>query len=240
MSADGAVLVLARAPERGHVKTRLARALGNDATLALYSAFLHDTLAAARASGARVLLAHTPSAPFIHQSLADASFEQRGATFGARFDAALADARDRTDGALVLVGADTPHLPPSAMRHALDALARAPAVLGPSREGGFHLLGFAESVRPVPVAAAFDSPNECARVAEILHAQRVDAALAPPCFDVDTPEDLADLVLHVEMLQAARAEWLPTRTMRALDALGIRAERGESTRGYRIVTAASP
>lgn len=145
--------------------------------------------------------------------MADDAFEQRGASFGARFDAALADAYPRRGGPTVLVGADTPHLGPDPLRDALDRLATFRAVLGPSTEGGFYLLGFQGA--PVPVAKAFDEANEAAAVARL-----TGAALLPGSFDVDVPDDLTNLVLHCQTAEAAGA-WVPSHTLAALRRMGI-------------------
>lgn len=209
------VLVFARAPAMGAAKTRLEPALGRERTLLLYRSFLADTLESARASGARVLLAHTPGS-FEERALADDAFEQRGASFGARFDAAFADARARSDGPIVLVGADTPQLGPSVLREALAALRDADAVLGPSTEGGFYLLGFRGE--PVPVSTAFEEANEAAAVARLTR-----PALLAPSFDVDVPADVANLILHCET-QAAAGAWVPRRTLAALRELRVRVD----------------
>lgn len=209
------ILVFARAPELGRVKTRLEPALGAVRTLALYRAFLADTLEAARATGARVLLAHTRG-DFEERDLADDAFEQRGESFGARFDAALGDAYARHGGPTVLVGADTPHLGSALLRDALDRLRTVDAVLGPSTEGGFYLLGFRGA--PARVAGAFAESNEAAAVARL-----TAASLLPPSFDIDVPEDLGNLLLQCETREAAQ-EWVPPRTRAFLRAMRIRVD----------------
>lgn len=217
---SGGILVFARAPERGAVKTRLARTLGADAALELHRAFLTDGLRAAREAGARVLLAHTTSADFAEAALADVRFEQRGADFHTRLDAALAEARRRLGPEpLLVVGADTPHLAPTALRHALERLERVPAVVGPSQGGGFHLVGF--SGAPPPLAEAFAAPNECARLARLLRRRGLAFELLPALFDVDLPRDLVELVLLLELWRAAGGPWRPAATEAALERLGI-------------------
>ena len=211
---------MARAPELGRVKTRLAHAIGDEAALALHRAFLADGLRAAREAGARVLLACTSAAPFPEAELADERFLQAGTDLPARLDAALAEARTRLGpGPLLVVGADTPHLSPAALRHARERLAHASAVLGPSRAGGFHLAGFAGAVPRL--AAAFDGPNEAARLARLLAAQGLVPELLPPLFDVDVAGDLAELVLHLELLRAVGDPWIPAATAAAIGRLGI-------------------
>lgn len=198
------VVVFARAPERGCVKTRLARAIGDDAALALHRAFLADTLAAARASGARVLLAHTRAPAFAETRLADVAFAQRGESFAQRFDAALADARAiEPKGPLALVGSDTPHLRPARYRAAFAALARADAVVGFAPRGGFYLLGFRGEV--LPVAPAFDAAADGPAVEALLRARGLAVARIARDFDVDEPHDLARLAALATLDRAAPA-----------------------------------
>lgn len=224
---DEAIVVFARAPELGRVKTRLASALGEKRTLELYRAFLADTLESARATGAHTMLAHTKADPaFDEQHLADECILQPEGTFGERFDHALASASKRASRT-ILVGADSPHVGPAVMRDALTRLRHARAVLGPGTEGGFYLFG-ARSPIP-PIAATFDASNESAAIAGLLAPE-----LLAPSFDVDVPRDVVGLVLHLETLQAAGA-WAPRRTVAALQALGIRVARAASGSRERVL-----
>jgi len=211
---EGAVLIFARRPELGQVKTRLATCVGQNSALAVYRAFLMDTLLSARQSGATVLLAHTPGGHFPEQELADITYEQRGSSFGERFDAAFADAKGRLpDGTpLVLIGADTPHLSPKSLRQALDHLRDFKAVIGPSSNGGFYLLGF--STTPVPISEAFShsSDRETTEVVRLLIRSGVKPKLLNLWFDVDLPEDLAKLVAFLDLLETVTGEWVPRHT----------------------------
>jgi glycosyltransferase A (GT-A) superfamily protein (DUF2064 family) len=213
-----AVLVFARRPERGSVKTRLADCLGSGLTLSLYEAFLRDTLLAARESDAKVLLAHTPGPYFAEQELADFTFEQRGASFGQRFDSALENAAEFVpeDTRIILIGADTPHLSPDFLKHAFDALHNASAVVGPGISGGFYLLGF--SGRPIRVAKAFthSSSTELHELVRLLLEAGVKSELLEFWFDVDLPEDLARLSSYLDLLEVVDAKWMPRNTQTIL------------------------
>ena len=206
----------------GSVKKRLAVWLGDNFTLELYRAFLSDTLLAARESGGTVLLAHTPGPSFPEQEFADISFEQRGLLFGDRFDRALADAAKilPADTPLVLIGADTPHLSPQSMRHSLDALRDVRAVIGPSFNGGFYLLGF--SMPPIPIAEAFAQPasREVPEVVRLLRKAGVVPKLLESWFDIDQLEDLARLKSFLSLLECAESEWIPRCTRAVLANLG--------------------
>lgn len=211
---EKAILIFARRPELGFVKTRLAACIGEPLALKAYEAFLGDTLLAARKSGATVLLAHTPGPSFSEQQLADFAFEQRGASFGERFDSALSDAANLLPHgvSIVLIGADTPHLSPASMALAIRNLDEAKAVIGPSTNGGFYLLGF--STRPVSVADAFAYPafKEVGEVVRLLKKEKIKPKLLEDWFDVDMPEDLVKLNTFIGLLEAADADWVPQRT----------------------------
>ena len=214
----GAIVVFARRPNLGEVKTRLASFFGDDCTLALYRAFLNDTLLAARKAEATVLLAHTPGSHFPELEHTDIAFEQHGRAFGERFDTALAEAVNHLPNGtpLILIGADTPHLSPDSLRGALNLLEGSEAVLGSCINGGFYLLGF--SSRPVEVSRVFSYSSERQPV-ELCRAI-VRAGLKPellePSFDVDTPLDLFNLKMLLDLREAAGSEWVPPQTQRML------------------------
>lgn len=219
------VVVFARAPGHGDAKTRMIPALGADLTGRLYRAMLADTLDNARLSGAAVLLAHTGMVDATCRSLADRPIEQRGATFGERFDHALRDAFKIQGGPVVLIGADTPHLGADAIRQAFETLERSDAVIGPSTEGGFYLLGLRE--RPIEVRSAFDHPNEAAALAAILQAKGSVDLLAPS-FDLDVPGDLVELMLRADLDRALGRRCWARSTLEVLESARVAVERSPS------------
>lgn len=216
-----AILVFARAPTRGEVKTRLVSHLGEERTLSLYRAFLSDTLDLARSAAPLVFLSHTPADPFREMAKADVAFEQRGDGFGARFDHALASAwKALPRGArLLVIGADTPHLTPFSVRRAFRALDRDGAVLGPTEDGGFYLLGTTSP--PPPLGHCFgDPPVARARVRSALSAAAVSVVEMDLSFDIDTPRDLVRLSALLRSGGGAAGGWLPPATARLLLAAG--------------------
>ncbi len=216
--SNEAILVFARRPELGQVKTRLDARIGQNLTLSLYRTFLTDTLIAARKSGAKVIFAHTRGPNFPEQQLADLTFVQRGNGFGERFDYSLLEAAKRLPPGtrLILVGADTPQLSPTFLRTTLEELKHYDAVVGPNDNGGFYLLGF--SRLPVPVADVFthsaaEEPKELLR---ILRRASLRTALLEPHFDVDLPKDLAKLMSLIDNLERDHADWIPVNTRNLL------------------------
>lgn len=143
MSA-GTVLVMAKAPVPGRVKTRLAADVGDRVAAELAAAALLDTIAAAHASeAARVLSLDGDLTTAVHGDEIAAALEgwtvlpQRGNGFAERLVAAHADAGD---GVVVQVGMDTPQVTGAMLRDAAAALVGHDAVLGPALDGGWWVL----------------------------------------------------------------------------------------------------
>ena len=220
---ENAVLIFARSPELGKVKTRLENAIGDYLTLAIYRAFLRDTLTAARESGARVILAHTSGPSFPEQALADDTFIQQGDTFGERFDFALEETAKRLQSQtpFILIGADTPHLSPTFLQEALGALTNNDAVIGPNLNGGFYLLGFSRP--PVRVKEVFDhnATDEVAVLSLLLAKARVKTRLLEPNFDIDMPEDLHNLIRLIDLADTIGEGWIPTNTRHVLQSAPV-------------------
>ena len=138
-----ALLVIAKAPVAGRVKTRLCPPCTPAEAAALARAALEDTLAAcdaaAAASGARRVLV-LDGAPGDWLPRGWEVVPQRGAGLAERLAAGFADA----GGPALLVGMDTPQVAPELLRGGLAALGLVDAVLGPAPDGGYWAIGLQE------------------------------------------------------------------------------------------------
>lgn len=220
---EGTVIIFARTPELGRVKTRLAAGLGEATTLRLYRAFLEDSLELARRAGAEVVLARTEGGPFPEMRGADRIVVQRGEGFGARMDGVLHEVARSIppNQPYLILGADSPHFPPEEVRDALLALTdpTTSSALGRCQEGGFYLLGFRGE--PVPIREAFSGPDEASRVVQIL-----ERAGRPPLetrvfYDLDTPADLERLRRTLSSSAGGDGPaWVPRATWDVLRTLG--------------------
>jgi uncharacterized protein len=187
----GQVMVIAKEPVPGRVKTRLTPPFSPRQAADLAEAALADTLAAAAGVPAArhvIALDGTPGPwlPAGHHVLA-----QRGAGLDERIGAALADAYSGLAVPVVLIGMDTPQVTPALLEEALRPLAdgTADAVFGPAADGGFWLLGLRRPdpslVLGVPMSTADTGVTQLARLAWA--GLRIHWL---PCLrDVDTAED---------------------------------------------------
>jgi len=145
---DVALLVFAKAPRPGAVKTRLVPLLGAEGAAALHRRLTVRTLAAARDSALGEIELH--AAPDCDDPFLTACAHEYGARLvpqvagdlGTRMAAALEAALSRSARA-ILVGTDCPVLTPHHLHQANSALRDADAVLVPTEDGGYALVGLA-------------------------------------------------------------------------------------------------
>ena len=224
-----ALLLFARAPRLGLVKTRLHPALGAEGATRLYAAFLAD---AARTYG--------PPAPWTPVLCADEELE--GSDLAARFPAAWCrspqtrgDLGDRLTAAFegafaagapaaVAVGADHPALPRRDLERLLARLASGrEACLIPADDGGYCAIGLAPAVPPGDVfrGVPWSSPDVLCETVLRLAALGIRYTLLPPLYDVDRPEDLCRLASDLAGRDPREPDY-PRETAAALEALGVR------------------
>ncbi|NWH03903.1 TIGR04282 family arsenosugar biosynthesis glycosyltransferase [Desulfobacter latus] len=146
MTKNNAVITFIKSPEKGRVKTRLAKGVGEKAALALYQYFVMDVLDMVRSTpwALRVYYHPEKSGRRIRSWLGNDLdlFPQAGTTLGDKMQNALAETFAAGYERAVLIGSDLPDLPPDIIDTAFNALNSSDAVIGPSPDGGFYLIGF--------------------------------------------------------------------------------------------------
>ncbi len=194
-SLTAQLVVIAKAPVPGRVKTRLTPPFSPRQAAQLAEAALADTLAAAaKVPAARHVIA-LDGAPGHWLPGGFEVISQRGRGLDERIAAALGEAYARLPVPVVLIGMDTPQVTPGLLESALRPLAdgTADAVFGPAADGGFWLLGLR---RPDP-ALVVGVPMSTARTGAAQLARLAGAGMRVrrlPCrLDVDSAAD-ADAV----------------------------------------------
>jgi uncharacterized protein len=199
------LLVLAKAPVPGRVKTRLCPPCTPAQAAAVAAAALADTLAAVHATPAvqrTLVLDGEYPAP-----AGWAVARQRGDGLGARLAHAFADtARPGTPA--LLVGMDTPQVTPRHLTRILAALDHADAVIGPATDGGWWTLALRD---PHAAAALHDvemsTSDTCRQTVAALVCLGLRVAVDATLTDVDTATDaclVADLVPGSRFARAVR------------------------------------
>lgn len=191
---DAVLLVFAKVPRPGHVKTRLTPVLTSAEAAQLYDAFLHDALDLYADLDVDVRLYLAPPLPDdgLDEVPGTVSVhEQRGDGLGARMQQAFRDVLSDGYERAAVVGTDHPTLPPAFIRQSLTALTDDPAVcIGPSEDGGFYLLGMNAFYPELFEGMTYS--HETVFTDTLARVGTTDAQLTvlPRWYDVDTPSDL--------------------------------------------------
>jgi rSAM/selenodomain-associated transferase 1 len=203
-SVDRVLIIMAKAPVPGRVKTRLCPPATPRQAAELAAAALADTVAAARlvpATQIVVALDGEPDDALRTVLFGTTVIAQRGDSLGERIAAVHEDVAGLMPGACtVQVGMDTPQLNPAVLDRCLSAMARPggpDAALGPATDGGWWALGLrdplcADLLRNVPTSQA----DTGARTRRALRSAGLRVATLPQLTDVDTMAD-AYLVARV-------------------------------------------
>jgi len=200
------LILFAKAPEPGRVKTRMIPFLSEEEASRLQRAFLLDTLQLTDALSLRRAVACLPDAdhPFFVQCGKERPllfWNQKGADLGERMKNAFDWGFSGGFQKVLLIGCDTPTLPADLISEAVARLDSSPLVLGPSVDGGYYLIGG----RP-PIPSLFDgvdwgSNTVLTETLEKVTRQQVGCHLLPFWYDIDRPEDLAFLKAHLALLK---------------------------------------
>ncbi|MEV7979006.1 TIGR04282 family arsenosugar biosynthesis glycosyltransferase [Streptomyces sp. NPDC086519] len=200
-----AVLVMAKAPRPGSVKTRLHPLLGPHGCAALQAELIRHTVDTVTATGLRAYVAYTHGPGDGGAGIPDVrvaappgvrTLVQRGQDLGQRLTAAVSDAFSDGGGPVLVIGTDAPTLTRMHLAAALTALQNHDVVLGPALDGGYYLIG---TRRPHTDLFALDpmwwSTDKVLAATLALAAEAgLSAELLAPLRDLDTPEDAAALL----------------------------------------------
>ncbi len=189
-----ALVIMARFPEAGAVKRRLARDLGADRTLLLYRAFLADLEGKFGSRRRPLLWFYTPAAsPFatLFGGKTDCR-AQSGESLQERlrgvFDALFGEGYRR----VAAMGADCPHLAPAQVEAAFEGLRHHDVVLVPSDDGGYNLIGL-RCPADLFTGVALGTDTALRETVDRARSLGLSCFCLPPSFDVDTIDDLRRL-----------------------------------------------
>ena len=191
------LLVFARVPALGRVKSRLAVGIGEPAALAVYHELLAITHTAVAGAGvpATVWLADTAGPePTVTEAQEWPDFTtrcQQTGGLGQRMTAAFAAAFAAGAGRVAIIGTDCPGLRAAHLTQALMLLASHDVVLGPATDGGYYLLGLSQPQPQLFEKKAWSTDSVLADTLADAHRLGLRVALLAELRDVDTADDLA-------------------------------------------------
>lgn len=214
------IIIMAKVPRAGNVKTRLRSVLAPAERETLAEAFLADAIEKTRNLCDRLIIAFAPAdekgyfARFDCENLTLA--RQTGADLGEKMYNAFEFAfRADAEASVVMIGTDSPTFPAEFINRAFENLeSNAGAVLGASEDGGFYLVGLRQSDKRIFENVEWSSPRACSQTARNIERLNINLKTIPAWYDVDARADLRrlrDEILSDETAQKRAPqtfEWL--------------------------------
>jgi rSAM/selenodomain-associated transferase 1 len=227
-SLRGVLLVLAKEPEPGRVKTRMVPPLSPQQASDLHCEMLRDVLIASGRIAveiglAPILAVYPPHAVSVLARSAPTEFQvvaQRGAGLGERMEWAIREAAASGANRILLRGSDSPTLDLEQIEAALVSLDDCDLVISPDLGSGYNLVGVRK-----PTPGLFDHPMSTRTVLEDTLANAaalgLRAEVQRASFDLDTASDLGRLAAARSGPCGASVAKLCPRTLSFLDAEGL-------------------
>jgi len=193
------VMVFVKAPIPGMVKTRLAAVLGPDHAANLYACFAKDVIRSANHPDFNLkIFYHPPGSKKLIKKLLGNEVDysvQSGKNLGEKMANAFRKVFSDKFTRAVLIGSDIPDLPGRLISEALSVLTQHDAVIGPSVDGGFYLIGFRSGAFNGDIFKNISWSTDLvyAHTFYKMAAHGLDIHILPKWRDIDTCEDLVDL-----------------------------------------------
>lgn len=215
-SKCGLVLFL-KYPQKGMIKTRLAKSIGDTLTLRLYECFIRDMLdkLISLPYDLHIFVAPADKVTAMNQWLGrDLPVHgQEGGDLGERMKQTFEKMFQLGYESCVLMGSDCPDLPGSVLSDAFEGLKTAEAVIAPAVDGGYYLIGFRQPhfCESVFQNMAWSTDRVFQRTMEIFNQEKISVKILQEWWDVDDLDELKEF-----MDRNTKRESRKSRTMRFL------------------------
>jgi len=203
---DRTLVIMAKAPKSGRVKTRLTNHLPSPAVISLYRCLLEDTLALAASLMNIHVAVMCPESDLLELSQLLGNSVQVVAQTGNGLAAGLTSVFRHFISAghqhVIAFNSDSPHLAPSVLENAFEQLAAHDVVIGPTHDGGYYLVG-AKAVHPSLFESDPMGTNTALdRLLERTKTLALSTAFTEPFYDIDVANDLLQLSRELRLAPA--------------------------------------
>jgi hypothetical protein len=214
------LVIMAKAPRAGEVKTRLASSLSPDAVTDFYCCLLDDTLALARSLRDVEIAIMCPDSDVneLAQLAGDQAnvVAQKGEGLAAGLSSVFAHfapghRREAHQRRIIAFNSDSPHLPRSVLEDAFETLAAHDVVVGPTHDGGYYLVGAKASHPTLFAHDGMGTSSALERLLSRAQALELSVGFAAPFYDIDVADDLTRLAEELRLAPARAprtAAWL--------------------------------
>jgi len=201
------LVIMAKAPKPGLVKTRLTESLPSPAVTALYRCLLEDTLALARSLTSVEVAVMCPESDQEELTHLAGNTVQVVAQKGEGLAAGLTSVFRHFTAAgrqhVIAFNSDSPHLAPSVLHSAFEILATHDVVVGPTHDGGYYLVGAKVAYPSLFEGDGMGTKNALDRLLTRTRVLELSTGFTEPFYDIDIANDL---ILLAQELQLAPAK----------------------------------
>ena len=214
-SGDCTLVIMAKAPKPGMVKTRLAQSLPLAAVVELYRCLLEDTIALARSLDDVQVAIMSPAGDVedLSRAVGDSIpiIPQSGNGLAAGLTSVFAHFAAAGHRRILAFNSDSPHLPASVLNGAFQALGQSDVVIGPTHDGGYYLVGATASHPGLFAGDGLGTTNAYETLRGRVRALGLSMSLTDPFYDIDVADDLSRLAGELRSVPARAprtAQWL--------------------------------
>ena len=214
LGSDRVLVIMAKAPRPGAVKTRLAPSLPPEIVTDFYCCLLDDTLALARSLGNVEVAIMCPDSDVdaLSQLLGNEAtiVAQKGEGLAAGLTSVFAHFAEN-HRRIIAFNSDSPHLPRSVLEDAFETLAAHDVVVGPTHDGGYYLVGAKASYPALFASDGLGTNNALERFLSRVRTLELTVGFADPFWDIDVADDLTRLAAELRLAPAKAprtAAWL--------------------------------
>jgi uncharacterized protein len=212
---DRVLVIMAKAPRPGRVKTRLTPSLSPQAVAAFYCCLLDDTLALARSLGdveVAVMCPASDANELARLAGSDVSVvTQKGEGLAAGLTSVFARFGSAGRRRVVAFNSDSPHLPASVLWSAFEALTGHDVVIGPTHDGGYYLAGAKTAYPSLFNGDGMGTKSALEALLARARGLQLSVGFTDPFYDIDVKDDLTRLAAELRLAPARAprtAAWL--------------------------------
>ena len=212
---DRVLVIMAKAPRLGAVKTRLAPSLSPTAVTEFYCCLLDDTLALARSLRDVEVAIMCPESDVneLVQLVGNAAsvVAQKGEGLAAGLTSVFAHFAEGHQRRIIAFNSDSPHLPRSVLQDAFETLIAHDVVVGPTHDGGYYLVGAKASHPALFAGDGMGTSSALERLLSRARTFQLSVGFADLFYDIDVADDLTRLAAELRLAPAVAprtAGWL--------------------------------
>ena len=213
--SDRVLVIMAKAPRPGAVKTRLTTSLSPEAVTDFYCCLLDDTLALARSLGdvdVAIMCRDSDVNELGRLAGKDVGVvAQRGEGLAEGLTSVFAHFAEDRQRRTIAFNSDSPHLPRTVLEDAFTTLAEHDLVVGPTDDGGYYLVGAKASHPTLFARDGMGTGSALERLLSSARALELSVGFSDPFYDIDVADDLTRLAAELRLapIRAPRtAQWL--------------------------------